>query len=230
METIAGRANDDQLYAALDLASRLGPASRQSRACCTRDAGETEQLGDDDVSDTVRAVDGHLAEHDEVVAAVLELGRERGPPIADASNGTLSHLSWTALSAPMRQRLAQGLLHVVGAERDDVHLAGAELFLDLQRGLDGVAVEVGHVPLEPRLVDGFPVGAILKLTSISGTRLIQTAIFTVSSPGWKEARGNLASGRASGSRDGRRPLPPCPARPRRPYFTPCQAPPPTRPP
>src|SRR6185503_1151937 len=51
------------------------------------------------------------------------------------------------------ERLSQRLLSSVRSECDADHLTRTELLGHLKRSLDGVTVEVAHVPLESRLVD-----------------------------------------------------------------------------
>ena len=55
----------------------------------------------------------------------------------------------------------------------------SELLVDLQRRFDGVAVEVAMSNLSPVSSTRRRTAAILKRDSESGTRLMQTAIFTV---------------------------------------------------
>ena len=117
-----------------------------------RDAGQAEQLGRRGADDAGRRVEGVLAEQDEVVAAVLQLRRERLRD-RESVGGNAVGLEVHGTVGAHAHRLAQRLLHRVGTDGDDHRLAAAALLVDLQRGLDGVAGEVVDVELQARLVD-----------------------------------------------------------------------------
>ena len=93
-----------------------------------------------------------LAEQNQIVAAVLELGGER---LGDGESigGNAVDLQLHGAIGAHAHRLAQRLLDRVGPDGDDHRLAAAALFIDLERGLDGIASEVVDVELQARLVD-----------------------------------------------------------------------------
>jgi hypothetical protein len=107
----------------------------------------------------------------------LPIAAARIADVASASEPWIwSSTTWTALSAPIWQRLLQRVRGLLGADRQHGHLTLAGL-RDEQRLLDRVLVELREQP-----VDTHPVGVLSLSTKVrsawaSGTYLTQTTMF-----------------------------------------------------
>ena len=138
----------DGLGGALEVAPRGAPSFAELEMGDGGDGGKVEQVRRHGSDGAAAGVGRHPAEEDQVVPAVLELGRQRGRD-GEPVEGHLVRLELDRSGGAHGERLSEGLLHPVGAEADRHDLTASRLFHQLQRDFEGVAVEVTDLVLEP---------------------------------------------------------------------------------
>src|SRR5881628_1293786 len=148
------------LHAAFDfpLGRTLAPSDLEMSD--RRDARQIEQLRHHRPDLMVVVVDRHLAEQDQVVARVPDLGGE-GPGDLETVGGNRVRLEQDAAVRPHGQRGADRLLRGGGADRYDDDLARARLLLAPQRFFHGELVIRVEDELDARLIERFAVGGDL---------------------------------------------------------------------